>query len=149
MKLRPIEYKDIEKLRIWKNQNRRAFFHKEVITPVQQYLWYNDYMTKEDDLMYIVEYQDIPVGCMGYRLMEDHIDIYNVILGNKKFGGKGLMSKALQIMCGRIWEHYNEDIIVKVLNTNHKAISWYSNNGFTQIFLTDDYTLMTILRGNE
>ncbi|OFW64980.1 MAG: hypothetical protein A2Z35_01625 [Actinobacteria bacterium RBG_19FT_COMBO_36_27] len=138
-----IEKKDIELLRKWKNDNRKYFFHKKIINAEQQIKWYDNYLKNTKDYIFLVEYKGINVGCIGFRLIDDNIDIYNVILGNKEFGGRGIMSRALKLMCSYIMDNYNKEITLKVLSKN-KARSWYLKNGFEEIGEEDSYVFMKL-----
>ncbi len=127
--LRPITFKDIEKLRVWKNDNKDAFFYNKSISSKEQIEWFKGYLTRADDHLYIIEYQGIEIGCIGYRPFEGCIEIYNVILGNKHYQRKGLMSKALQSLLTII----NDKVIVRVIENNNNALAFYIKNGFKEI----------------
>lgn len=145
--LRTIKSKDIEKLRVWKNENKYSFFYQEMILPIAQTQWYEKYITKRDNFIFIIVYKKKDIGCMGFRLIGDYIDIYNVILGEKQFSGKGLMGEALQLMCKYITKHYHREIIVKVLHNNNRAIGWYLNNGFVRFYHKVNYDVMLFQGG--
>ena len=121
--LRLIEYKDIETLRVWRNENKEAFFYNELINKEEQIEWFKDYL-KRDNRIYMVSYQDINIGCMGYRLFEESIEIYNVILGDKRYKRQGLMSEALQVLLKII----GSKVIIRIVKGN-KAIDFYTKNG--------------------
>jgi len=127
--LRPITHKDIEKLRIWRNDNKDAFFYNKVINKKEQIEWFEGYLKRIDDHLYIIEYQNNDIGCIGYRPFEDYIELYNVILGNKKYLRKGLMSKALRLLVKII----GKEVIVRIVKNNKKAIAFYTKNGFKEI----------------
>ena len=83
--LRSIAEIDCENLRVWKNENRQAFFYKQEISYQDQRRWYKDYLTRPDDYMFVV----VPgsdVGCMGFRFLEGKIDVYNVIRASREVG---------------------------------------------------------------
>jgi ribosomal protein S18 acetylase RimI-like enzyme len=136
--IRLAEFYDIELLRKWKNKNRKYFFYKQIITKKQQLKWFKDYSDRIDDYIFIVMYGDLRVGCIGFRLIDDVIDIYNVILGDIHFKSKGIMSQALNLMYGFMPD---KDITVKIL-TDNPAIKWYEKNGFFKINENKDYILM-------
>lgn len=127
--LRTIVEADCEDLRQWKNANRFSFFHQEIITPQQQREWFAGYLARDDDYMFILSVRDRAIGCMGFRLLDDHADIYNVILADALLGGKGWMSQALRLMCSYILSDFTRDIRAKVLRSN-PALDWYLKNGF-------------------
>jgi len=144
IKLRSININDIELLRQWKNDNRHGFFMKEVIQPEQQQRWFAQFCTEEHDYMFIVQYDKEDVGCMGFRLLDRQIDIYNVILGRKEFSERGIMSLAIQMMTHFILAKFDKKITARVLNSN-PALKWYEKNGFKIIDTFDTYHLVQLL----
>lgn len=74
---------------------------------------------------------------MGFRIVGGVIDIYNVILADRRFKSKGIMSKAFKLMCEFM---PSKDITVKVLNDN-PATGWYEKLGFVKMD-EKDYILM-------
>lgn len=128
--IRSIIESDIEILRQWKNDHRGFFFFQSLISPEAQKVWFNDFQKRKNDHMFIVEVAGDPVGCLGYRLLENgEADIYNVILGNKRFENKGVMTQALQLMTRHITEITSAKIGLKVLKKN-PAVEWYKKNNF-------------------
>ncbi len=136
--LRTIAESDLENLRQWKNANRFAFFFQDVVTPEQQTAWFQGYLERSKDYMFIVQSEKRSIGCMGFRLLDNQADIYNVILGNPEMGGKGLMSKAMRLMCSYIAADFSQDISAQVLRSN-PAIGWYRKNGFRESAAHDTY----------
>lgn len=131
---------DIEDLRQWKNANRHSFFYQEIISPEQQQEWFQGYLARSEDSMFIVLDGERAIGCMGFRVLEDNrIDIYNVILGETALSGKGLMSQAMQLMCSYIVQQFPAEIVAKVMNSN-PAQAWYLKNGFYKGTTFDSYT---------
>jgi hypothetical protein len=84
------------------------------------------------DNMFVVQHDDIAIGCMGFRLIDGKADVYNVILGNPDYGRKGFMSKALALMCSYILSNSIQNIGLKVLRSN-PALNWYLKNGFCEV----------------
>ena len=129
-RLRTITASDCETLRVWKNANREAFFHKEIITPKEQKAWFSGYLIRPDDLMFIVD-TGVDVGCMGIRLDSGAVDVYNVIRGDKS-GRRGLMREAMLLMCAFARSHYEGRIGCRVLSQN-PAVAWYEQCGFAML----------------
>lgn len=132
---------DIENLRLWKNRNRDSFFHKTVISPEEQKIWFEKYQQREQDFILMISYAGVNVGCIGFRVLGDVIDLYNVILGDEKFRSKGIMSKALNLLLDHLLLNYRLDITAKVLKTN-PAITWYEKNGLKKTLELEDYYLV-------
>jgi hypothetical protein len=136
--LRTITVADLENLREWKNAHRFAFFYQAIITPEQQDKWFQGYLERANDYMFVVQRGHEPAGCMGFRLLDQHADIYNVILGRPESGGKGLMSWAMRLMCSFIAADFTRDIGAQVLLSN-PARAWYCKNAFCEIVSFDTY----------
>lgn len=143
MALRTITGTDCNSLRRWKNTNRKAFFFQNIISPQMQAQWFKNYLDRKNDFMFMVMFHNEPIGCIGFRIIEDQADIYNVILGRPNIGGKGLMSKAIRLMCSYIYSDFTHDIRLKVLHCN-PAVGWYEKNGFYKTALYDTYFEMKL-----
>ncbi|MBL0329719.1 MAG: GNAT family N-acetyltransferase [Bacteroidetes bacterium] len=138
--LRSIDKKDLEDLRTWKNANKNSFFHTSEITSEQQNNWYQGYLKRPEDFMFMVYVNNMKIGCMGFRELstENQIDVYNIILGNEEYGKKGYMGIALKTMCNFAHSIYKNDITVKVLKTN-PASNWYKKINFIELSPQIDY----------
>jgi RimJ/RimL family protein N-acetyltransferase len=142
LNLRTAVENDIENLRIWKNMNKDFFFYKKEITESQQKEWFNQYLSRSDDYIFIVELNNqFPIGCMGIRKLENEWDAYNIILGESEFGGKGYMSIAFKKMLDFASNCESLPITLKVLKEN-PAVTWYEKNGFKKIAIEDSHFYM-------
>lgn len=138
-----IKENNLERLRHWKNKERKFFFHDQMITSTQQLEWYKNYQDEINNYMFIVTTNNIPIGCMGIRLKENKWDIYNIILGLSKFQKKGIMSTALKIMIEFALSKKDTTITLKVLIKN-PAVKWYLNNDFEIIKKYTNYYYMRL-----
>lgn len=129
--LRGITESDQENLRQWKNANRFAFFFQGIITKQAQSQWFEKYLEREHDWMFIVLVLGQPIGCMGIRLLGAQADVYNVILGNPSMGKRGRMRGALRLMCSYMIARFKCEIGVQVLRSN-PALGWYTKLGFRE-----------------
>lgn len=144
-RLRYVEERDLELLRVWKNKNKKSFFYKNEISPKQQKEWFLGLIKRPDDYMFMVELiremSQEAIGCMGFRIIDNVIDVYNVIRGKKIHTGF-TMGDALHLMLNYVGSQFSEkDIICKVLPDN-PAVSWYKRNGFIVSERRDGYFLM-------
>src|SRR5215468_6204267 len=96
VRLRTIEARDGEPLRLWKNANRASFFFRDTIEPEGQRRWYEGYRERPRDFMFVVEAGGAAIGCMGFRVLDSESDVYNVIRGAAG-GPPGAMSGALRL----------------------------------------------------
>ena len=141
--IRSIKKKDIEILRNWKNQHKKFFFTKVAISSAQQKNWFQSYTLRTHDLMFIVSFKKENFGCMGIRWLKNNWDVYNVILGNKKYGRKGYMNQAFKIMISVAKELKIGRIKLDVLK-NNPAIKWYKKQGFKVISCSGNYYTMRL-----
>lgn len=141
--LRTITESDLENLRIWKNQNRKSFFYQEVISPADQRKWFEGYLERLNDYLFVILSGDPVIGCLGFRYVDEHIDIYNVIRGVSSVNSKGFMSKALRIMCSYVLENYSGALEAKVLRDN-LALNWYERNAFKPKHVYEIYADMEL-----
>jgi len=139
VKLETIGPGDLELIRNWKNENRQAFFYDKVISSQEQEKWYESYIDRNDDFIMLIKLNFEKIGCIGFRLIDGAVDIYNVILGRKEYGGRGVMSRASQVLYSYIIDNYSKEVTLKVLEKNMQAISWYKKNGFFEAGRTENY----------
>jgi ribosomal protein S18 acetylase RimI-like enzyme len=136
--VRTADQADLHHLRTWKNEQRRYFFHQDLISPEQQQRWFDAFSQRPNDYMFVVEWQGQPIGCMGIRLLEAQWDIYNVILGDPAHGKQGHMGRSFAAMLAMALQVYAAPITLKVLKHN-PAVAWYLKNGFTIAFEASDH----------
>ena len=145
VRLRAANDSDIELLREWKNSNKKSFFYQQEISKAQQAEWFSAYKQRENDYMFmveeIIEGKHIPVGCMGFRILNNYIDLYNIIRGAESSIGVS-MHRAMYIMLNYIRNKWNAPIQCDVLKDN-PAVNWYLKCGFV-ILENKDYLVMTI-----
>jgi hypothetical protein len=133
---------DIEQLREWKNAHRLFFFHKDIITPEQQSAWYLRWSQETHDHMFMVDVDGCAIGCVGVRRFEGTMDAYNIILGDKTFEGRGIMSVALGAVGAFAMMLYPSlPICVRVLMTN-PAVGWYKRNGYRLVAENAEYVTL-------
>lgn len=142
--LRSIKRADIQLLRKWKNANADKFFYKRSISYRSQEIWYKDYIEKSGELIFMIEkiepfegvltpftgFENIPVGCIGYRYLYDRIDIFNVII-DEKFRRKGIMTRAFKLLVPEIRRNYKYLPITTMVLNDNDALEWYKKNNFS------------------
>ncbi|MCI9142175.1 MAG: GNAT family N-acetyltransferase [Lachnospiraceae bacterium] len=134
---------DQEKLRIWKNNHRSSFFYQENIQPDQQLKWFQGYLNRADDYMFMVEEDGYRIGCMAFRAEdEDIIDLYNIIRGEAG-EGKVTMRDAMCVMLAYIKTAFPERRIKCDVLKDNPAVKWYQKCGFS-ILEEKEYYIMGI-----
>jgi len=164
-RLRLIHAGDIEQMRVWKNENKKSFFYQEDITPEQQKIWFEKYRERENDVMFVMEaggFLARPLGlqgeildencaitgCIGYRIINEEIDLYNVMRSTTiSFKLTARMSDAINILCNHLSKELPQySITCRVVDTN-PALDWYEKNGFKRVEHCDGYYKMLWTRG--
>jgi len=130
--LKTVDESNLENLRLWKNENSAYFFFKDIITPYQQDIWYQAYLQRKYDLMFVATFENHAFGCLGIRWQEGSWDVYNVILGIREFGKRGFMGLSLAALIEYAATLKGDPVTLKVLKSN-PAVSWYQNMGFVII----------------
>lgn len=133
-----IQRGDQENLRNWKNDNRYSFFHQELITPAAQQEWFEAYLRRNEDFMFLIRSGSVSIGCIGFRLCETNWDVYNAILGATAFSGRGYMKQSMMMMCSYALSLKSLPITAKVLITN-PIQQWYYRSGFLVRAVHADY----------
>jgi hypothetical protein len=133
IRLRTAGEQDLENLRKWKNANRKSFFYQNEISPGEQVRWFDGFRGRENDFMFVVEECTATsarsFGCVGFRILDDVIDIYNIIRGEHAANAEARMSDAVRIMCSYARSLSSKQIACKVLVDN-SAVEWYLGIGF-------------------
>jgi ribosomal protein S18 acetylase RimI-like enzyme len=141
LELRSPSEPDLDKLRLWKNAQKRFFFHKKDISKLEQLAWYTKFSQRPYDILLMTIFRNEAFGCMGVRLIADHWDVYNVILGLPELGKKGYMSRSLQVMLRFARSIKWAPITLKVLKEN-PAVRWYERQGFEVVSTNAEYYAM-------
>lgn len=132
VKLYKLSEMDLDLVRRWRNQNVQYFRKPSQITAEQQKTWYTTYVTDPTVYFYIIMFVDgdteIAVGTISIRLKDFYkAEIHNVLLGNKDYEGRGIMSEAIT----QLMELFPYNIYeLEVLKTNKAGIHFYEKNGF-------------------
>lgn len=149
--LRTVVEKDLEDLRLWKNQNKQFFFHQSDITVEQQKNWFDGFQKRTNDFMFIVEQvtDHQSIGCMGFRFLEKDgiVDVYNIMRGVRTINNSFSMSDAFQTMINYILRLTDLSITCKVLS-NNPALDWYHRNYFETVECIDNFHVLKLGKKN-
>ena len=132
--LESISAEHLELLRLWKNNHSHRFFYQEQITPAQQRQWFDGYSSRPGDWIFLIHDANInlAVGCLGYRVLDKEIDIYNVLRAEDVPSRSSAHSHALNILTNHIAATYQLPIRARVLADN-PAARWARLHGFQPI----------------
>jgi ribosomal protein S18 acetylase RimI-like enzyme len=134
--LRRAERSDAERLRLWKNAHRTAFFFDQQISEDMQAAWFAGYLARADDHLFVLELHGRAVGCLGVRFDQGLGEIYNVILADLSLRRRGLMTAALQTLLD-FASDASARIVVRVRRDND-ALRFYQRNGFVVVAERDN-----------
>jgi len=136
--IRPAEARDLETLRIWKNNHRDYFFHKDEISTEQQIAWFASFSTRIDQNLFVLEsnaeLSEGLYGCVGYRQTASGcVELFNLIRGEQAASGQGLMKAFFDVTVLELKRLGQREIALKVLKSNPHATEWYLRQGFRQV----------------
>ncbi len=145
--IRTIRPEDLELLRNWRNANLSRFYDTMPVSGGGQQKWFENYLLRPQDYLFLVIDGIDAIGCLGIRLRKDAWELYNVIRGRASASSAGCMSQALDLIrefAGRI---NNLPIRAEVLCDN-PALHWYQKNGFS-IVARNDQAVFLISHGGR
>jgi ribosomal protein S18 acetylase RimI-like enzyme len=127
--LRGVDLGDQDVLRCWRNSHAHRFFDQQSITAASQQCWFEEYLVRPDDFLFMVMAAEQPVGCIGIRFRDGEWDLYNVMRGGVGRGSAGFMSQALAAVIAFARDRRPTTVRADVLADN-PAVAWYLSNGF-------------------
>ena len=129
--VRPARSGDLETLRLWKNDNRRAFHYQEIISPEQQARWFATFAGDPTQQIFVIEEAGELVACVGFRIRTtSRVELFNLICGHPAHRGIGVTSSFLAFMCKALAGKGYSEIELEVLKSNRAAAAWYARQGF-------------------
>ena len=101
VRIRPLEEKDLEKLRIWRNDVKQTKYLRPIgeITPSMQKEWFQTYQKADDEIIFAIE--EICelhrlVGSLSiYHIKEMTAEIGKIQIGEMEANGKGIGRKSM------------------------------------------------------
>jgi RimJ/RimL family protein N-acetyltransferase len=136
--IRPIVADDNELLLRWRSdpRNARWFFSGVVPTPYSQAEWFEQYCSRQDEILYVIEREGVgPIGTVGLSgIGSHHAEVGRVLIGDPRFRGRGYAYAALVALEEIAVEHHLiERLSLEVLEDNEPARRLYERCGFTQV----------------
>lgn len=141
--LKPLGRDDIEDLRNLRNKMKDYFFSNSIITAEAQEKWYENYLQRENDIMFKVVKKDNPNTFIGTIAIYDIADDYSVaelgrtLVDKEKAPEKGIGTEVTKAACLFAFDVLKiNKIRGEVLKTNPRALKMDLNVGF---YLVGDY----------
>lgn len=156
--LRPVLSSDLMKMRSWRNSDwaRSFFLNSEIISPEQQEKWYQSYINKTDDYMFIIELDNIDVGTVAlYHVNHDEgsAEFGRLLIAEKEARGRSIGEKVLRILSEFAFNDFKlSKITLEVFSDNDKAVYIYQKVGFTvydKYFSENREVLKMVLFGGQ
>ena len=136
--IRPLRQDDIELIRLWRNhpEVKNLFFSAHEITREQQMKWFESYLTKHNDYMFIIEERQgdsfLRIGTVAlYEVNEYEAEFGRLLIGESSAKGKGYGKLITHLTCRIAFEQLAVDSVkLEVIASNEIAITTYIRNGF-------------------
>lgn len=144
---RPLEKKDTEILRQWRNDSSNAKFLRKVgyITEEQQADWYNKYLVNADEYIFAIdEVQDLNriVGSASlYEFDNGQVEFGKILIGDDEAHGRKIGCNTTKALVSIAFEHFNcTKVILHCFTANISACRVYMQAGFKEVnkYITDD-----------
>ena len=137
VRLRPVERSDLAKIVEWRNKPRvlRNLFSFLPLSMAQQERWFEQYLTRQNELMFIIESEEgIPIGTIGLN----NIDYKNAkaeygrkIIGEDAYLGRGYATDAGRTLVRFAFQLMNMNrLYMETLADNERTIHVCQKIGF-------------------
>ena len=139
VRLRLLEHSDLPMTLGWRNKDhiRKWFFNTEIIAQEKHEEWFQDYLEKEGDYVFIIE------EIVDLRKAVGQVSIYNInwedkrgeygrlLIGEMDAQGRGIAKEATKLL---LWYVFTElglnRVELEVQSNNQRAIAIYRTCGF-------------------
>lgn len=137
--LRPIERKDIETIRLWRNieSTKKTFIDTRLISREMQVRWYENYQGNVADRMFMIELEQRAVGIIALYHIDEvtkQAEMGRLLIGDLSARGKSVGIKATKLLCEYGFNKLGlEKIKLEVFEDNFPALSVYEKIGFKKV----------------
>jgi RimJ/RimL family protein N-acetyltransferase len=123
MRLRPIEERDLETVRLLRNRAREWFFDTEAITAAAHRAWFES-LGERAVVFYVIELDERVVGTISVTSYDGEREIGNVLMEDA-YQGRGIMSRALAEILNEPGRYY-----ARVKPNNSASLRLFEEAGF-------------------
>lgn len=136
VRLRLLDARDLLTTLSWRNRDSARIWFKtsSPISTEQHQAWFDCYLNKDDDFVFIIEVADKPVGQASVYKINHHMKSAELgrFLVAPEHSGRGYMRQA----CGALIEFSASKLaldylFLEVRETNTRAIGIYESHGFS------------------
>lgn len=135
--VRPLEKRDIEFLRIWRNEPNNSKYLRKIpyISKEQQLKWFEDYLVDQNEITFAIEECDKINQIVGsaslYNRNENEIEFGKILIGNKEAHGKRIGYHATKVIVAIAFSKFKvQSVNLKCYSENKAALRIYSLVGF-------------------
>jgi diamine N-acetyltransferase len=147
VKLRPLAEADLDLTLSWRNRDdvRIWFRTSQRIEPSQHRAWFAQYASKDDDLVFVVEFEGAPVGQASVYHIDraDRTAEVGRFITAPEARGRGLMDRACEELlrfCADVLQLGS--VYLEVKEDNDRAIGLYLRHGFKEEGRRDGFVRM-------
>jgi diamine N-acetyltransferase len=142
VRLRPLAQDDLPVTLAWRNEAsiRKWFFSSQVVTPQQHHDWFEHYLTRDNDFVYIIEEILVLKKAIGQLSIYDidwdqkQAEFGRFMIGETAALGQGLAKEATRLLVEFAESEWGlEQIYLEVYADNLSAIALYQRCGFFMI----------------
>lgn len=158
VRLRLLEEADLPTTLAWRNQDhiRKWFFNSAVITPEQHRGWWERYLQKDDDFVFVIEETETlnrPVGQVALYNIDwaaGTAEYGRLMIGAPEARGLGLARLATTRLVDEAFGGLHlKEVHLEVVPANEAAMAVYRACGFTAVSADAGAVRMRILNDNE
>ncbi len=158
VELRLLEEADLLKTLQWRNRDgiRNYFFHSDVLTFEQHQKWWQQYLPKDDDFVFVIELledgQCWPVGQVALYAInwpEKTAEYGRLMIGEDRARGRGVAQRATKLILQIGFEKLGlEEVHLEVFAHNQVARHVYERCGFHVVEELETVVKMSICKAD-
>ncbi len=149
--LRLLEERDLELTRAWRNRDeiREWFVSAEQIAAQQHRAWFDTYLQKSDDFVFVIEETRVlrrPIGQASLYHVDfgaGRAEFGRLMIGDPAARGRGFGAVATKGLVAMALDQWRlREVYLEVKAANHRAIGIYEECGFTTVGVNGEMLLM-------
>jgi RimJ/RimL family protein N-acetyltransferase len=158
IRLRLLGVDDLEMTRNWRNQDpiRKWFIHSDIITPEQHRQWFEAYLVRDNDFVFVIEERIAlrkPVGQISLYNIEwpqRRAEFGRLMIGDLEAQGKGIAKDAMILLLEFVERAWTiDEVYLDVYADNYPALSIYKSLGFMPVMEVDGMIHMSRKRSQS
>ncbi len=139
IRLRLLKRADLPMTLRWRNQDRirKWFIHSTILTQEQHAAWFNRYLRRDDDFVFIIEETRLlkkPIGQISLYQIDwsrKRSELGRFMIGEEDARGKGFANRAVELLIGFAFRQWKlVEIHIDVFRENVAALALYQKCGF-------------------